>query len=64
MSEDVTVTPETVTTDSAETTVVGEPTPVEKVSDMDAVLDAVKELTVVVGELAKKLNTHMTAGKF
>jgi len=33
-------------------------------ADTDAILDATKELTKVVGELAKKLNTHMTAGKF
>jgi hypothetical protein len=63
---------ETETTDSATTTVIGEPAeqppePEPELAikkDTDAILDATKELTKVVGELAKKLNTHMTAGKF
>ena len=32
--------------------------------DTDAILDAVKELTKIVGTLSKDLKQHMTAGKF
>ena len=32
--------------------------------DTDAILDAVKELTKVVGVLSERVNKHMTAGKF
>ena len=65
----------TETTDSGTTTVVGDEKPEEisdeELADMlagkedtDAILDAVKELTKIVGVLSTDLKQHMTAGKF